>query len=95
MSDQNSDAVQFSLNEGVALIQLDDGKANALSHVVLRDLNAALDRAEKESAGAIVLAGREGRFSADRDIPRTCQNPTWITSRCSTTIRRYTAVLRG
>lgn len=46
---------------------MDDGKANVLSHAMLDALNAALDDAEK-SARAVVLVGREGRFSAGFDL---------------------------
>jgi len=55
--------------DGVATITLDDGKANALSPAMLDAIGAALDQAEAdESAGAIVLAGRPGRFSAGFDL---------------------------
>jgi enoyl-CoA hydratase len=51
----------------VAVITLDDGKANALSFAVLDGLNEALSAAE-ESAKAVVLVGREGKFSAGFDL---------------------------
>jgi len=50
----------------VAVITLDDGKANALGFDTLESLNAAFDEAEK--AKAVVLAGREGRFCAGFDL---------------------------
>ena len=60
-NEQPSDGpVQYSERDGVALIVLDDGKANALSHDLLDQLDAALDRAE--NASAIVIAGRPGKF---------------------------------
>ena len=62
-----SEAVTYELRDRVALIQLDDGKANALSHAVIDGLHAALDRAEQEAA-AVLLAGRPGRFSAGFDL---------------------------
>jgi len=62
-----SEAILYELRDTVALIQLDDGKANALSHAVIDALHAALDRAETEAA-AVVLAGRPGRFSAGFDL---------------------------
>lgn len=53
----------------VALIQMDDGKANALSHSMIADIAAALSDAQNdESVVAAVLAGREGRFSAGFDL---------------------------
>ncbi len=51
----------------VHVLRMDDGKANVLSHAMLDALNAALDDAEK-SARAVVLVGREGRFSAGFDL---------------------------
>lgn len=59
--------VGFELRDDVALVTMDDGKANALSHEMLDQLGAAFDRAEKE-AKAVVLSGREGKFSAGFDL---------------------------
>jgi len=64
----SNEAVRYTLDESIAVIRLDDGKVNALSHAVLDGLHAALDRAEKDDAKAVVLAGREGRFSAGFDL---------------------------
>ena len=53
----------------VALITMDDGKANALSAQAIADIVAALDEAEAdESVVAAVIAGREGKFSAGFDL---------------------------
>ena len=54
-------------DDRVAVLRLDDGKANALSHAAIDALQAALDRAEKE-AGAVCLLGRPGRLSAGFDL---------------------------
>jgi enoyl-CoA hydratase len=59
--------VRYELQDRVALITLDDGKANAISHEVAAGLHDALERGEKE-ADAVVLAGRPGRFSAGFDL---------------------------
>jgi enoyl-CoA hydratase len=65
----SSSAVQYEVQEGVAVIRLDDGKANALSHDVCDALTAALDAAEKDdSVEALALIGRAGRFSAGFDL---------------------------
>jgi enoyl-CoA hydratase len=63
-----SASVTYELDGTVAVIRLDDGKANAISHGVLDGLHDALDRAERE-ARAVVIAGREGRFSAGFHLP--------------------------
>jgi len=51
----------------VAVLRLDDGKANAVSQAMVGELRASLDRAEKE-AKAVLLVGRPGRFSAGFDL---------------------------
>lgn len=61
-------AVSYELDGSVAVIRLDDGKANAISHEVVDALHEALDRAEAE-ARAVVIVGREGRFSAGFHLP--------------------------
>jgi enoyl-CoA hydratase len=62
-----AEAVRTEIREAVALVHIDDGKANALSHPVIAAIEAALDRAEKE-AGSVLLVGRPGRFSAGFDL---------------------------
>ena len=57
----------YSLEEKIAVITMDDGKANALSEAMIDELGAAITRAEGE-ANAIVLVGREGRFCAGFDL---------------------------
>lgn len=59
--------VTFELRDKVALVQMDDGKANALGYKLMDELDAAITRAETE-ASAVVLAGRKGRFSAGFDL---------------------------
>jgi enoyl-CoA hydratase len=59
--------VTFELRDNVAVIRMDDGKANALGYALMDALDAALDRAEREAA-AVVLTGRKGRFSAGFDL---------------------------
>lgn len=66
--------VGFEIRDGVALLGMDDGKANALSYAMMDALDAALDRAEKE-AGAVVLAGRPGRFCAGFDLQEMMAGP--------------------
>ena len=59
--------VSYTLEGSTAVVQMDDGKANALSDKMIDALVAALARAEKEAA-AIVLAGRPERFCAGFDM---------------------------
>lgn len=53
---------------GIAVVTLDDGRANAMSSAVVQGLEAALDRAEADRARAVVVVGRPGRFSAGFDL---------------------------
>ena len=62
-----TELVTYEKDESVAIITLDDGKANAVSHQLINELNAALDKAEEEKA-TVLLTGREGKFSAGFDL---------------------------
>lgn len=59
--------VSYELRDRVATIRIDDGKRNALAPEVLREIYAALDRAEKDRA-TVILTGRESVFSAGFDL---------------------------
>lgn len=61
------DPAKLELHDDVAVITMDDGKANALSPAMIASLAAALDHAER-SAKAVVLRGRAGRFCAGFDL---------------------------
>ena len=62
-----SDPVTYELSDGVAVVLFDDGKANLFSVNNMLALHGALDRAEKE-AGALLVQGRPGLFSAGFDL---------------------------
>ena len=57
----------FQRDGDVAVITLDDGKANACGFEMLDAINAALDRAEAE-ARAVALLGRPGVLSGGFDL---------------------------
>ena len=57
----------LKIDNDIALITMDDGKANAINPTMVASLNAALDTAEKE-AKAVVLMGRPERFSGGFDL---------------------------
>lgn len=59
--------VHYSLKEQVATIRIDDGKRNALSPPVLREIAAAFRQAEADGA-IVILTGREDVFSAGFDL---------------------------
>ena len=62
-----TDFVSYTLNDGVATIVINNGKANALSHDVFEELNQALDRAEQDKA-VVILTGQPGIFSGGYDL---------------------------
>ena len=62
-----TDLVTYELIDRVALLRMDDGKANAMSGAMQAAIHGGLDRADAE-ADAVVIAGRPGRFSAGFDL---------------------------
>jgi transposase, IS30 family len=65
----SSAAVTTERRDGVLIVHLDDGKANALSFEMIAAIGAALDEAESDDdIRAMVLHGRPGRFSAGFDL---------------------------
>jgi enoyl-CoA hydratase len=60
--------VSYRLDESVAVITMDDGKVNALGPAMLTEINTALDSAEADGAGAVVIAGNERVFSGGFDL---------------------------
>lgn len=69
-----TELVSYELNDGVATITIQNGKANALSHEVFEGLNAALDRAEQDKA-VVILTGQPGVFSAGYDLKEMQKGP--------------------
>jgi enoyl-CoA hydratase len=64
----------YELEGGVATIAMDDGKVNALSIEMLKEIHAALDQAERDEA-VVVLTGREKFFSAGFDLEVFSERP--------------------
>lgn len=62
-----SEPATYELLDNVAVITMDDGKANAFGPTMIASVNDQLDRAEKE-AKAVVLTGRPGLFSGGFDL---------------------------
>ena len=66
--------VTTTIEEGVAVLRFDDGKANVLSYDAVDSFSAALDRAQAE-AGAVCIVGREGRLCAGFDLSVMTSGP--------------------
>lgn len=60
-------SVSTSSSGDVAIITIDDGKANALSFAVIEAVEAALAEAVAAKKAAVIV-GREGKFSAGFDL---------------------------
>ncbi|HEV7733256.1 MAG TPA: enoyl-CoA hydratase/isomerase family protein [Candidatus Binatia bacterium] len=60
--------VQIEHDGSVAVVRIDDGKANAIGPTLLTALGAALDEIEQGPARSVVLAGRPGFFSGGLDL---------------------------
>jgi enoyl-CoA hydratase len=60
-------AVTLTHHNDIAVITIDDGKANALSLAVLGEINGYLDGLDP-TCRAVVLAGRPGMFSGGFDL---------------------------
>ena len=63
-----SGLVDYRHEDGVATLTMDDGKVNVMSVEMLRALDAALDRAEKDMAIIVLRSARPGVFSAGFDL---------------------------
>jgi enoyl-CoA hydratase len=68
-----SPKVSYSLEEPVAIITMDDQKANALSFAMFDELNAAFDRAIADDV-VVVLTGRSTVFCAGFDLKSVDEN---------------------
>ena len=90
------ETLRYELNDKVAVLSFDDGKANAISHAVIDAFHGALDRAEKE-ARALLLVGRPGRLSAGFDLGTMRAGPEavrgLVTAGAELLLRLYAAPL--
>ncbi len=67
MTSTTSSVVSYELTGDVAVIRVDDGKVNVLSHETIAGIHSSLDRADQE-ARAVMIIGRPGKFSAGFDL---------------------------
>jgi enoyl-CoA hydratase len=63
-----SGPVGYRLDDAVAFITMDDGKVNVLGPAMQQALNDALDNADRDDAGAVVIAGNDRVFSGGFDL---------------------------
>ena len=66
--------IDYKLDNEIAYIQMDDGKANVFSIPMSHKFSELLTQAENEAKATVIL-GREGQFSAGYCSIRDCQDP--------------------
>ena len=71
-------ALSYELQDGLATLTMDDGKANALGVSMLAAINEALDRAQSEKAAVVIIAGRDKMFSGGFDLAAFKRSPTEV-----------------
>jgi enoyl-CoA hydratase len=68
--------ISYKVEGTLAVIQIDDGKANALGTAALDSLQSTLDDAERDEVSAVILKGRPGAFSSGFDLEEVRSDPT-------------------
>ncbi|WP_144205991.1 crotonase/enoyl-CoA hydratase family protein [Mycobacterium tilburgii] len=63
-----SGPVTYSRKDAIAVIRMDDGKVNALGPTMQAALNEAIDQADGDDVGALVLTGNDRVFSGGFDL---------------------------
>jgi enoyl-CoA hydratase len=85
-----SDTVTYRLENNIATITMDDGKANVLSTSMIEQINNAFNQAESDGA-IVVFTGREGIFSGGfnlKEMQASQQHAMALTSKGSKLARR-------
>lgn len=67
-------AITLDIQNDIAHLAVDDGKANALSFALIEEFQDTLAKAESD-AKAIMISGRPGRFCAGFDLSVMRENP--------------------
>jgi len=60
--------VTYSIEDGIAQITMDDGKANAMNWEFFEQMGKSMDQAENDGAKVLVITGRPGFFSGGLDL---------------------------
>ena len=74
-----TEKLRYELNEGIAHVHMDDGKANVMTRDMLEALLGAFDRAEADGA-VVLLTGRDRIFSGGYDLKMFSESPAVIVS---------------
>ncbi len=68
MTAPSSEKVTYRRDDSIAVITMDDGKANVLGPDMQQAINDAIDHADRDDVGALVLAGNDKVFSGGFDL---------------------------
>lgn len=60
--------IHYELEDEIAVIRMDDGKANAMDFLFFDEMNKGLDQMEGDGAKTLIITGRPGYFSGGLDI---------------------------
>jgi enoyl-CoA hydratase len=60
--------IHYELEDEIATIRMDDGKANAMDFAFFEQMDKAIDRLEGDNAKTLILMGRPGYFSGGLDV---------------------------
>ena len=85
-----SDLVSYQCDDGLAILTLCNGKANAISPDVIAGFNLALDRAQQDKA-VVIITGQSGILSGGYDLKvmmSSPQNAIALVTQGSTLARR-------
>ncbi len=63
-----SNPVSYRKDDNIAVITLDDGKANVLGPAMQQAINDAIDQADRDDVGALVIAGNDKVLSGGFDL---------------------------
>ncbi|MBY0389160.1 MAG: crotonase/enoyl-CoA hydratase family protein [Mycobacterium pseudokansasii] len=63
-----SGPVTYTHDETIAVIRMDDGKVNVIGPAMQQALNEAIDQADRDDVGALVIAGNHRVFSGGFDL---------------------------
>jgi enoyl-CoA hydratase len=63
-----SGPVTYRRDDSIAVITMDDGKVNVLGPTMQQAINTALDSADRDDVGAVVIAGNHRVFSGGFDL---------------------------
>jgi enoyl-CoA hydratase len=63
-----SGPVTYNRKESIAVITMDDGKVNVIGPAMQQALNEAIDNADRDDVGALVIAGNHRVFSGGFDL---------------------------